>query len=570
MKRLLLLLALCLILAAPVSATVLDFQENGTYTQLTCLQGYSPAYICYWSENTTGGNNFWRTTGEFTRIQNTNAIPFTYAAFTVPVTGGTYSIGISDATNTTQYTYVVSGGTPAYTRYEIKVVGSTAYFYQNGIQKASVTGLASNPAFLRISCEDGGAGPVRVDDLIIGDTESKWVVDLPRPNAYYLKKDMINPSASGLYNSAGSLMYSNYLPISFSRSNISDGENAMPINESIYLVNKDSGTVYATVYTGNASGGERAFNVANALFTTGAPYGRYTAKLNTTYSEEEIMYIANGATISFNKHDYNQNDVAYLTYLIDGAYWDTSLYTYSIKIYRANDWTVIHTQGITSTTGTDQYQFTASDTQGTYYAVIVATPNVGGDDIWMIFDYAQMNAYFAPYGYVNDAETAQVISGANVTLVQGSTVSTTITDANGNYTASGFITGLPIIWNVTAAGHFQYNVTMTATTTGSKYINITLNSTTPSYTGLGIGGVVRDGILTGSTITSGYGRPIGGATCHLRNQTGGESCTNVTNNAAWYLFDEGNGCVLTTKRPYDVWCSKLGYSNSPNYTAVAA
>ena len=101
-------------------------------------------------------------------------------------------------------------------------------------------------------------------------------------------------------------------------------------------------------------------------------------------------------------------------------------------------------------------------------------------------------------------------------------------------------------------------------------LNFTLNSTTPTYTGLGIGGVARDGILTGTTITSGYGRPIGGATCYLRNQTGGESCTNVTNTAAWYLFDEGNGCVLTSARLYDVWCSKLGYSNSPNYTVVAA
>jgi hypothetical protein len=54
------------------------------------------------------------------------------------------------------------------------------------------------------------------------------------------------------------------------------------------------------------------------------------------------------------------------------------------------------------------------------------------------------------------------------------------------------------------------------------------------------------------------------------NASNGESYTKTTNNAGYYLCDEGASCFLTTKRPYDVWGEKARYDNSPNYTAVAA
>jgi hypothetical protein len=567
---LLLTLALCLTLAAPVIASGLTFQDTSDLNSVWLMFG-GAGYPSY-SYNSSAGNSFIYNP-YFSCVQNRNQNQFTYLAWSLPAGGGYWGNGVelrntANVTMTSMDAWATNTpGGSSINRAEIVIVGTTARQYYNGLLALTRTGLTQNPSYFGICDAYGGGADMNVDDLIFGDndTTSKYVVGVPQSNAYYIKKDMINPSASGLFNSStDTLVSSTYMSTTFGRSTVYGNAS-----ENLYLINVDTGTVYDTQPTGNYTAGNIQWNINSKLIMAGAPYGRYQIKFGDYYSDE-IMYIANGATISFDKSDYNQNDIAYLTYLIDGAYWDTSTYTYSIKIYRANDWSVIHTQGITSSTGTDQYQFTSSDTQGTYYAVVIATPNVGGDEIWMIFDYAQMNAYFAPYGYVNDAETAQVIAGANVTLVQGSTVLNMITDANGNYTATNLITGLPIIWNVTAAGHFQYNVTMTAMTTGSKFINITLNSTSPSFTGLGIGGVARDGILTGTTITGGYGRPIPGETSYLRNISTGEYCTNVSNNAGWYKFDEGNGCYLTTKRPYEVWGSKIGYSNSSTYTVVAA
>lgn len=123
--------------------------------------------------------------------------------------------------------------------------------------------------------------------------------------------------------------------------------------------------------------------------------------------------------------------------------------------------------------------------------------------------------------------------------------------------------------NATAAGYSQYYAQFIPQKYGTTTINITTNSTTLRHThGLGVGGVARDGIFDGTTITSGYGRPIQSATCFLKNTTNTELYSTSTNMAGWYLFDEYIPAFLTAGRPYDVWCEKIGYGNSPNYTVV--
>jgi hypothetical protein len=230
----------------------------------------------------------------------------------------------------------------------------------------------------------------------------------------------------------------------------------------------------------------------------------------------------------------------------------------------------IQNQSISTQAGSFTRKWTTSDTQGTYYAILIATPISGGSDIWMNYDWASVSGYVTFTGYVNGAETNAVLSGANVSIVQGSTVVNQVTIADGNYSATGFLTGATLSINVTNSGYSQYNVTLTPMVARSISLNLTINSTTPTNTGLGIGGVSRTGVLTGNVITKGYGQPIGGATCFAKNTTNSEIYSNVTNMAAWYKFDETNGGFLTTKRPYDVWCQKVGYSNSQNYTVVAA
>jgi hypothetical protein len=229
----------------------------------------------------------------------------------------------------------------------------------------------------------------------------------------------------------------------------------------------------------------------------------------------------------------------------------------------------VDTQAVSASSGTFTYTFTDSNPQGEYYAVIGATPNTGGDFIWMQYDYAALEAYVKFLGYVNTAQNATAITGANVSFTQNGLVSNSFSGIDGNYTADGFLTGAVLTINVTAPGYSQYYVSLTQMVAKSISLNITLNATAPAYTGLGIGGIARAGLFDGTTITKGYGEPIATATCYSKNTTHSDFCTATSNNAGWYLFDEGVGCILTTKRVYDVWCQKIGYGNSQNYTVVA-
>jgi len=255
-----------------------------------------------------------------------------------------------------------------------------------------------------------------------------------------------------------------------------------------------------------------------------------------------------------------------MTYPIEGAYWDGAN-TYRVDIISGSTGDVIHTQGISLQSGTDTYEFTADNPQGVYYAVVIA--NDGTNDIWMGFDYAELNPYLTFAGYVND-ENGNVLSGANVNITQNSIITDSTTIADGNYTATGFYSGASTLLNITKTGYTQYYASLIPPVAKSISLNFTLVSSTPTYTGLGIGGVARDGVLAGSAISFGYGRPISGATVHLVNASNGEHYTRTTNMAGYYLCDEGASCFLATKRPYDVWGEKLKYDNSPNYTAVAA
>lgn len=563
MKSLLLLLALCLLIGS-VSATSLNFQSGSDMNQINVSWGSSPVT---WVESTTGANNYVlvppkTTTGAY--LINSVGSPTAYAAATcISDNGNGVYIKLYDSSGTMIGSEYLSSGAG---RYEVIVSGGIPSIYKNGILVSSGAVMPTNPSYVGFGA--GGFASSLWDDFVYG-ADNKYIAGIPEQNAFFIKKDMVNPSASGLYNTtSGTLVSSNTMYTTWGRSNVSYAGN-----ESIYLINADTGTIYETHYTGTASYGTITWDIGTSIIASGAPYGRYQIRFNDYYSTE-IAYIADGAEINFDKASYSQQDQAIITYTIDGAYWDTSTYTYAMKIYRGNDWSVASAQSITASSGTFTYTFTTSDTQGEYYAVIEAIPNVGGNAIWMNYDYAALNAYVT-FNWCLNNESVMVQSGANVSLSQNSIVSNTITGANGCGNSTGFFTGIPLTINITKPGYFQYYVQFTpmvARTIGTATVpfNFTINSTTPAFTGLGVAGVDRTGVLTGTMITSGYGEPIPSATCYLINQTNGESYSTTANGAGWYKFDETTGAYLTTKRPYDLWCEKIGYSVSPNYTVVTA
>jgi hypothetical protein len=122
--------------------------------------------------------------------------------------------------------------------------------------------------------------------------------------------------------------------------------------------------------------------------------------------------------------------------------------------------------------------------------------------------------------------------------------------------------------NVTASGYSQYYKSFTPLAASNLTLNFTLNSTTPSFLNLAIGGVARTGVLTGDVITKGYGQPISGANIIVRNVTDGLTCTATTNNAGGYQFDANNNCTLVSTHLYDVSGCALGRVCSPNYSVV--
>jgi hypothetical protein len=560
MKRLLLIALVVCLLVLPVTATTVTFQNPADVNYGQSV-GASPIITYY--PNLTGGNSYAGLAGNW---MNKYPQAMTYAAVSSPSNAYYMRIDLYDSAKNNMGGATMSE--PAgWARWEFKMVGGHGWVYSDPGYSHDLGALAQNPSY--VAWGNGYSPPQTsmLDDMIWGDTDDKTVLDMPQPNAYYIKKDMVNPAASGFYNATtGALMYSSAMPFSFSRTNLS-GESL--VNQSIYFINENTGTVYSTQYTGTDRTAVRNINITDVTSSATAPYGWYKLHLGTSYSDR-IAYIADGAEISWNKKAYTTGDTATITYSVDsGGYWNPGTNTYSIKIVDAYG-NLVNSQVITSQSGTVTYTWTDSQTAGVYYAEIVATPKAGGSDILMNFDYTSLQAYITFYGYVNNAQNATPISGANVSVVQGSIVSNSITTADGNYTASGFYSGSSTAFNITATGYSQYNVTFVPLATKTIYLNISLNSTSPVYTGLGIGGIARDGIFSSGVISNGYGRPISGATVYLKNTTSGELYTKTTNNAGWYLCDEGASCFLTTKRPYNVWGQKLGYSNSPNYTVVAA
>lgn len=560
------------LLVGIVSAEQIDYQEYTDFSEgSNCTLTTPGAGSCVWHGNSTGGNSYMDITsgiaGQDAYVMSATGLQTTYAAGTLVSTCtafGASKIMLFDSAKTGGVSWTMN--TPG--RYEVVSTGSSASLYRNGTLVTSQV-IVNNPYYVGFgaySFSGGASGCGSWDDLVYGSSEDRNVLDMPADAGYYIKLDFVNPASNGFYNATTNAVVSaNFMPTSFSRSNLS---GISMTNESFYLINAQSGTVYETQYTGTDISGIRNFNIGSSIISAGAPYGWYQTKLNNSLSTTRIAYIANGANINFDMADYSIGDNATITYLVDAAYWQPGTYTYRIEIVDAYG-TVHNSQNIAASSGSVSYTWTDADTQGVYFAEIIADRISNGEDILMNYDYATVTATFGFNGYVNAAGNATPISGASVTYSQGDTIDNTTSGIDGNYSVSGFLTGIAVWANVSATGYQTQNFTFAVQNGHTIARNITLNATSPTFTGIAIGGVARDGILNGQTITSGYGRPIAGATCYLQNTTNTEMYSSSTNNAGGYIFDESTPVFLTSGRLYDLWCSRSGYSNSPNYSVVA-
>jgi hypothetical protein len=570
MKRLLVLL-LILALAGVASATSLNFQNPGDFTQIQSITDTSGGIG--WTESGIGGNNYITVTHYVSGVPSPTGTFFilnspsstTYAAATYLGGTGTYpraSVVLLDSNKNVIWVTTLNapsmGG-----RAEIKIVGGYAKTYYNGVLDATSGALLTNPSYVGFgtySPFSAGYSSVYWDNYVYGSAENKYVLGLPESDdeMYVILSDITNPSAAGLaFGGNGTVVNSNYMVGTWSR-----GNSTTPLtNESVQLINYVSGTVYEQTYTGDAFSGSYSFDIlTNIINNPSAPMGLYAITIpgSGAYSNQ-IWYKSNGASVAWSSETYSMQDVgSIITIVAAGDYWDTSTYTYSLGVMDVyGGWHGTNTS-ITTQTATVTHSWNAdTDSPGVYYAVLTATSRSTGVSYILGYDYTTLSSYVNFAGYVHNAETQTVISGANVSMTQDGTACNTLSAADGNYTCSGFSTGAIWYVNATASGFRQYTFNATPLAAKGVPLNITMTPLSPVEIGLAVGGVARDTV---------YGRPISGATITITNATRSESYVTTANSVGYYLLDETKGVFLTNNGWYQVVGSKLGYSNSTTYS----
>ena len=571
-----------------VSATSLNFQNPVDNTSIIAWRVGSPTTsTIQWQNSTLGDNNYVVITNQgaftFTGIALPSPSQTTYAAatlITAPAGGGREvpSVVLYDSTGAVLYQCInlTDGWTPAQVqgRWEVKVSGGTAYVYINNSYFANSTPLAANPSYVAFGTmgqSKGGFGgtlqSTSWDDYTYGTGENKYILGLPESDGgvYIILKDIINPSSSGLaYGSTGAVVDSNYMKGTWGRGNLSLTPGSYP-NETIELVNYETGTVYSTNYTniGSNLSGSVKIDINTLIINSGAPMGFYALTIPGTgaYSNQ-IIYKSNGASVAWSAKKYSVGDSGtVITTSTAGGYWDTSTYSYKLAVMDVYGQFHGSNATISTQTQTTAHTWSSSDNPGVYYAIMYATKLSGGTQYIIGYDYTTLSAYANYAGWVNIDENATILSGANVNMTQGTTICNTTSAADGSYNCTGFSTGSTLYVNATESLYQQYLYNWTPMAAKTVALNITLSPITHTFTGLAIGGVDRETL---------YGRPIAGAQYTVRNTSLGTYYTKSTNNVGYALCDEGATCMLATKTPYDVWGYKLGYQNSTTYKAVTA
>lgn len=566
MKRLLLVLLIAGLLVAPVLAAHANFQGwtnesfSSSSTQITLVNNNdSIGELLYYRLSNSIGPY----------MTNINPAISDYIAFDnrYPITANLYSsTGSSMSGKDINCGSLLSAG-----RVEIKDIDGIPNYYCDGAYYGNSSFYAYNPAYIRVYTTGTGTSRIYFDNPTIGETDHHVVGTIP--TNWTLIKDLISPASVGVYaiSPAGAQVFknSNYFAVD------ADTDSLDTVtSEQLIISNAEGGVVNSTTIDSTVPHHLVIYRLSQFFTEANNHYGLFSIHFANSSVYTYFSVIGNGASVSLDTSQYTVGDTMIATYSVTPSYWDTVTYDYTMKFISATDGSTLATNVIGSSSGTSTYTLKSTDTTGVVYAALIATPKTpaGSAGIWMNYAFATFMQYSAFIGYVNDAQAGTPISGAALTMNQSGILYSITTNAVGNYSTSGtsFVTGIPLQITTTATGYFPYNATITPVSETTIFLNISMNSTTPTYTGLGIGGIVRDGIFGGQIITNGYGRPIPAATAYIKNTTFGQYCTNVSNVAGWYKFDETNGCMLTSGRLYNVWSSKAGFSNSPNYTAVAA
>jgi hypothetical protein len=551
MKLYLLVVVSLMVLVVGVQGLSVDFQNPSDFSaQITCEHAWG-GHGCEYAQNTTGGNSAVSAATDYIISQTPLLMTYSAASFPKDMGDPSYFSGVflADSNKNDLYHNLVI---PNSKRVEVKMIGGQAYIYADGVFVSNSTYI-NNPAYVAWV----GA---KVDDIIWGSTSPQYIFGMPQ-KGYFLMKDVLNPAASGFYrsnqtdpNGTPTLMSSNSFASTFGKNNGN--------NETVTLSSPTGGT-QLTYYTGTAYAGTIQWDLTKLTCSNcTAPYGLYSTTINPQTNSpgfatsDWLPYIGSGANIVWDKQSYAVGETATITVTVSDSYY-TQLSNYNITIQDAfgnnvnSDTSLVFTQplgGSGDWITTSTYTWVDTDVEGAYYALIYGDYN--GERILMNYATASLSSTLVVEGYVKDAETTNAISGALVNVTQASTTDHLTSGVDGNYTTtSDFTANAPTTIVVSKSGYETYQHVFTPLYAGTIQINLTLMPTSPTYTGIALGGIVR---------TPPYNRTIDSALVTIRNGT--TTYTATTNSAGYYIKDSMfNGSV------WDIWGNKIGYSNSTIY-----
>lgn len=553
MRRLLLVLALLVLLAAPVVSAIVSpvkttFQDYPVITPpATYEDWYFPIYGPT-APNTYG--QVYVVTGSPSPGPTRTApkSSFTYGAVTfisqTPNQG--FQLILYNSAFAVIGTSPIIMGTSG-SRIEVKI-NSTGYpsYYNDGTLISTGSRLASNPVYF--GTFGNGVGYV-FDDAIVGYIEDSTIIGTI-PSDWFVRFSSTSPASSGLYqvNSSGGdpiLKNSYYFSVSYGRS-IADATTLNIVNP--------SGTVIKAYTVANLSC-ECILPISDLMVDGVVQNGLWRVTLADDAETSYFLVMGSGAEGAWSQESYTQGDTATFTYTILDSSWDTGTSTYRFDTFDVYG-NVVDTQSITTQTGsksvtTDSTKYPS----GVYYGAVIRTTS--GEDTWLAADAMEVSEYIKYVGGIYDAESeAQITSSVTVTINQGGITDTTYTETGVYNSTDGlaFGTGSLTTFTVSASGYQTSVTSFTPMIAKTITKNITLIRSSPTCpTGICLGGLANETI---------YSRPVPAVTIAVTNATHGESYTTSTNSVGWYNLGESDGVFFTNGRCYSVTASKPGYTGN--------
>ena len=488
-----------------------------------------------------------------TPIQNINQLLYSYAAYDMTSQDSTHTSCPIFTLEDSGYNTIASYGLPGQIawpnpeRAEMNIIGMQPTYWLNGVKQYTGSVISIYPSYLVIG--EGNCGNVHVDNVVIGGTDPHVVGVLP--SNWTIIKDLLNPIANGVYawnnaTQAWVLQNSNYFYIDADTSSQQSASS-----ETFNILNTQTGTVVYTKTISNQASPQNTLQIPVSTFlnTSGVSTGQYTAEFaGYPASAAYFWVISQGAAITWSQTNYPQNTNGGITYQISNSYYQTSSYTYSIAIVNTAGST-LQTFALNTQSGTETVSLnSATYPAGVYYAELLATPVGGGTASIMNYAATQITVLDYISGFVNDAQTALPLVNAYVNVTQGLVNQAVLTSATGQYNLTqGWSVGAALTMVTNLTGYTNDAETFTPLAAGNINRNISLLSTSPSYSGTAVGGVVTD---------NQYYNPIPGATIYLANTTSSQQFSNSTNNAGYFYL---NG--LTHSYCYTESGKKAGYAN---------